>query len=105
MIAGRKIRWIEIVALFFLCTAAARAQRARGELHIEVRDTQGAAVALSGELVSAANQFRRTFETAADGHYVAQDLPFGVYRLSFHAEGFAPWSNLIEIRSEDHAGR
>jgi len=100
MIAGRKIRWIEIVALFFLCTAAARAQRARGELHIEVRDTQGAAVALSGELVSAANQFRRTFETAADGHYVAQDLPFGVYRLSFHAEGFAPWSNLIEIRSE-----
>jgi hypothetical protein len=38
--------------------------------------------------------------TGPDGHYVAQDLPFGVYRLSLRAEGFAPWSNLVEIRSE-----
>jgi TonB-dependent receptor-like protein len=100
MFASETIRVAVVVALLFLSAVRAEAQRARGELHIEVRDTQGAAVALSGELVSAANQFRRTFETAADGHYVAQDLPFGVYRLSFHAEGFAPWSNLIEIRSE-----
>src|SRR5439155_140757 len=27
-------------------------------------------------------------------------LFFGVYRLSLHAEGFAPWSNLVEMRSE-----
>ena len=100
MFASKTIRFPGVVALLFLSAVSAEAQRARGELHIEVRDTQGAAVALSGELVSAANQFRRTFETAADGHYVAQDLPFGVYRLSFHAEGFAPWSNLVEIRSE-----
>ncbi len=100
MFASKTIRFPGVVALLFLSAVSAEAQRARGELHIEVRDTQGAAVALSGELVSAGNQFRRTFETAADGHYVAQDLPFGVYRLSFHAEGFAPWSNLIEIRSE-----
>src|SRR6267154_6063299 len=100
MFASKTIRFTGVVALLFLSAVSAEAQSARGEVHIEVRDTQGAAVALSGELVSAANQFRRTFETAADGHYVAQDLPFGVYRLSFHAEGFAPWSNLIEIRSE-----
>src|SRR5260370_33962651 len=31
---------------------------------------------------------------------MAQDLPFGVYRLTLHAEGFAPWSDLVEIRSE-----
>jgi hypothetical protein len=91
---------IGILGLFFLCALNAEAQRARGELHIEVHDPQGAAVAPSGELVSEANQFRRTFVTATDGHYVAQDLPFGVYRLSLHAEGFAAWSNLIEIRSE-----
>ena len=100
MFSSKTIRGTVVVALLFLSAVSAEAQRARGELHIEVRDTQGAAVALSGELVSAANQFRRTFETAADGHYVAQDLPFGLYRLSFHAEGFAPWSNLVEIRSE-----
>jgi hypothetical protein len=93
-------RLIGMIALFYLCGLNAEAQRARGELHIEVHDPQGAAVAPSGELVSEANQFRRTFVTATDGHYVAQDLPFGVYRLSLHAVGFATWSNLIEIRSE-----
>jgi len=100
MLANKTRQWIGILALFFLCVLNAEAQRVRGELHIEVRDRQGAAVAPAGELVSEANQFRRTFTTATDGHYVAQDLPFGVYRLSLHAEGFAPWSNLIEIRSE-----
>lgn len=98
---SRKISQLTgILALFFLCVSGAEAQRARGELHIEVHDPQGSAVAPSGELVSEANQFRRTFITATDGHYVAQDLPFGVYRLSLQAEGFAPWSNLIEVRSE-----
>jgi len=35
-----------------------------------------------------------------EGRYIAQDLPFGVYRLSLQAEGFAAWSDLVEIRSE-----
>jgi hypothetical protein len=100
MLAKRIPQLIGIFALFFLCVSSAQAQRARGELHIEVHDPQGAAVAPAGELVSEANQFRRTFVTATDGRYIAQDLPFGVYRLSLHAEGFAAWSNLIEIRSE-----
>ena len=91
---------IGIFWLCFLCTLSAEAQRVRGELHIEVHDPQGATVAPSGELVSEANQFRRTFVTGPDGHYTAQDLPFGVYRLSLRADGFAPWSNLVEIRSE-----
>ena len=52
------------------------------------------------ELVSELNQFHRAFQVAADGRYVAQDLPFGVYRLSLHTDGFAPWSDLVEIRSE-----
>ena len=93
-------RLIGMIGLFCFCVWSAEAQRARGELRIEVHDPRGAAIAPSGELVSEANQFRRTFVTATDGHYVAQDLPFGVYRLSLRAEGFAPWSNLIEIRSE-----
>lgn len=76
------------------------AQRVRGELHIEVRDAQGAAIAPSGELSSDANQFRRTLAIGGDGRYLAQDLPFGVYRLSLHSKGFAPWGGLVEIRSE-----
>jgi hypothetical protein len=78
----------------------ATGQRARGALNLEVHDPQGATLAPSGELVSEANQIRRTFQVTADGRYTAQDLPFGIYRLSLNAEGFAAWSNLVEIRSE-----
>lgn len=31
---------------------------------------------------------------------MVQDLAFGVYRLSVRTEGFAPWSGLVEVRSE-----
>lgn len=76
------------------------AQRARGELRIEVRDPQGAAVPTGAELVSDANQLRRRFQVGVDGHFVVQDLAFGVYHLSVNAPGFAPWSGLVDVRSE-----
>ncbi len=100
MFSPKIIRATGIMALFFLCGMSARAQRVRGELRLEVHDPRGTALASDGELVSEANGFRRTFATGPDGRYVAQDLPFGVYRLSLQAEGFAPWSDLVEIRSE-----
>ena len=85
---------------FFLCALSARAQRMRGELRLEVHDPRGNAVSPGGELISEANGVRRTFVAGPDGRYVAQDLPFGVYRLSLQAQGFASWSDLVEIRSE-----
>jgi len=94
------LKCIGALALLFSYTQVAGAQRVRGELRIEVQDQGGAAVAPAGELVSEANHFHRAFQVLADGHYVAQDLPFGTYRLTLRTEGFAPWSNLIEIRSE-----
>lgn len=93
-------RYIGIVTLFFLSAVSARAQRVRGELRLEVHDPQGNVESPTGELVSEANGIRRTFVAGPEGRYVAQDLPFGVYRLSLQAEGFAPWSDLVEIRSE-----
>jgi len=93
-------RFIGVVAFFSLCVLSARAQRVRGELRLEVYDPHGTAVSPAGELVSEANGFRRTFVAGPEGRYVAQDLPFGVYRLSLQVEGFAPWSDLVEIRSE-----
>lgn len=78
----------------------ANAQRAHGEMRIEVRDPLGAAVPAETDLVSDANQFHRKFQVGADGRYVVQDLASGVYRLSVNAAGFAPWSGLVEVRSE-----
>ncbi len=72
----------------------------RGELHIEVHDAQGALLAPAAELVSEANQFHFSFAVGHDGRYVARNLPFGEYRLSLGAQGFAPWSGLVEIPSE-----
>src|SRR6266852_605985 len=100
MFHSKIMRAVRIFALFFLCAQSTWAQRVRGELRIEVHDLHGTAVAPSGELVSEANGFRRSFVAGPEGRYVAQDLPFGVYRLSLQAEGFAPWSDLVEIRSE-----
>jgi TonB-dependent receptor-like protein len=90
------------VAIAAVCLAATsvHAQRVRGELRIEVHDSDGAAVAADAELLSEANQLHRTFKIPQDGRYTAQDLPFGVYRLNINAEGFAPWSKLVDIRSE-----
>ena len=88
------------IILLFSVVPLARAQRVRGELHIEVHDSQGTAVAATAELVSEANQVHRTFQIAADGRSTLQDLPFGIYRLTLSAENFAPWNKLVEIRSE-----
>ena len=72
----------------------------RGELRLEVRDPHGATVSPAGELVSESNGVRRAFVAGPDGRFVAHDLQFVVYRLSLQAEGFALWSDLVEIRSE-----
>ena len=53
-----------VLALVLLAGKSVSAQRARGELRIEVRDPRGAAVPTEAELVSDANQFRRTFRVA-----------------------------------------
>jgi len=92
--------WLGLFAQLLLLHGAAGAQRARGELRIEVRDPQGAALAPAAELVSDANQFRRSFQITADGRYVLQDLPFGVYHLTLTAKGFTAWNDLVEVSSE-----
>src|ERR1700680_1837422 len=75
------------------------AQQDRGELRMEVRDPQGAALVAQGELVSVGNQFQLNFQVGDDGRYVAQGLAFGVYRVSLTHGGFVPSAQLVEIRS------
>jgi hypothetical protein len=101
------MRWrgaLRIAPIFLgfalLCSARANAQRVFGELHLEVQDQQGAPVPATAELISEANQVRRNFSADADGRATAQDVPFGLYRLSITQMGFAPAVQTIEIRSE-----
>jgi hypothetical protein len=95
-------RFIRIAGLlgcvwFFALPAAA--QRDRGELQIEVHDPQGATLSAFGELLSEGNQFHLDFTIGDDGRYAAQDLAFGVYRVSVSHLGFVPTVQLVEIRS------
>src|SRR5262249_7830764 len=93
--------FFSLAALFCLALAGpAPAQRLRGELHLEIRDPKGASVAAQGELLSEGNAFRRNFQIPNDGHYVLPDLPFGMYRLNLNAEGFASWSDVVNVHSE-----
>lgn len=96
----KSIRWLILFALMFWRAPIAHAQRARGELRIDVHDPQGAALAPTAELVGDANQVHRSFQINADGRFILQDLPFGVYHLTLTAKGFAPWNDLVEVSSE-----
>jgi hypothetical protein len=89
-----------LCSLLLLLPSLAHAQRERGELQLDVKDPQGRATSASGELVSQSNQFKKEFVVNADGKYLATELPFGIYRITISAEGFAPWTGLVEVRSE-----
>ncbi len=91
---------LSLLASILGAAPPAHAQRLRGELHLEIRDPKGASLAALGELLSEGNSFLRSFQVPNDGHVVLQDLPFGVYRLNLSAEGFAAWSDVVEIHSE-----
>ena len=70
-----------------------------GELRVSVIDQSGLPVQSSVELVSHANQVRRTLQSDVQGQVIAKQLPFGTYEIQVTHEGFAPFSGLLEIRS------
>src|SRR6267154_3595217 len=87
------------LALVLLSTASLWAQSNVGELRLKVTDPSGSGVKSSVELVSEANEFRKTFVTDDSGSVAAKRLPFGVYRIQVEQQGFAPFNEAVEIRS------
>jgi Outer membrane cobalamin receptor protein len=75
------------------------AQANTGELRISITDTGSLPVKTSLELVSEANQFHQHYATDEKGRAVAVRLPDGVYRVEVAAAGFAPVSELVDVRS------
>jgi len=75
------------------------AQSNSGELRLKVTDPAGLGVKSSVELVSEGNEVRKTLLTDETGNLTAKLLPFVVYRLEVQREGFALFSDSIEIRS------
>ena len=77
-----------------------QAQRNTGELRLFITDAAGLALEANGEIASQTLQLRRLFTTDSQGRYTARGLPYGLYRLRVERQGFAPITQLIEIRSE-----
>ncbi len=75
------------------------AQTNTGELRLRVTDPDGLGARSTIELVSESNQFRHTFTTDDSGTLVAKRLPFGLYQIQVQREGFATFSNSVEVRS------
>lgn len=96
-----EFRWIMKIRLILLVMWAVPlcAQSNTGELRIKVTDPAGLGVKSSVQLVSEANQIRKTLLTDDAGNVAAKLLPFGVYRVEVQREGFAPFSDSVEVRS------
>ena len=83
------LRFFGLVALVCLIAIAGFAQGSSAELHVVVKDAKGAAI--KGATVTARNEaqnFERTAAVAAEGEYVFQALPPGVYEVTVEAAGF-----------------
>ncbi|HEX4594640.1 MAG TPA: TonB-dependent receptor [Bryobacteraceae bacterium] len=92
-------RAFRILVCAVVCAIALLAQSDTGELRLKVTDQEGLPIPSSVELVSQVNQVRQKLETSVEGTLVVKRLPFGVYRLRVERAGFAPLSELVEIRS------
>ncbi len=85
--------------LLLVCASVLFAQSETGELRLTITDPSGLPLPSSVELISNSNQYRRSFTTDPVGKLVAKRLPFGLYRVRVQHQGFAPYAEIVEIRS------
>ena len=78
---------------------AADAQSSMGELRLSVTDPSGLGLKVPVELTCEANQYQQTYSTDDSGNVAVKHLPFGVYSVRIEHPGFAPFADVVEIRS------
>jgi outer membrane cobalamin receptor len=87
------------IILFFLSAVAAMGQSNTGELRLKVSDPSGLGIRANVTVVSEANQFHGTYISDDAGNVTVKRLPFGVYRIEIQHDGFAMFSESVEVRS------
>ena len=100
MLSGLSNSPIRLLAFFAIAAVCGTAQHQRGELRLEVHDAAGGALVAAVDLTSQINQLHRKASTDANGHYAAQDLPFGLYRVSVSDPGFQTFTQVVRVGSE-----
>lgn len=94
-----RARTAKVFAFFFFCSLLLFGQSNNGELRLRVADPSGLAVKTSIQIVSQANQYRRTLSTDDQGALTLQRLPFGVYQIQISQSGFAEVSQTVDVHS------
>jgi hypothetical protein len=91
------IVWIVVA----LCVGSApvHAQLSGGEIRVSVQDATGLPLRATGVLASDTAQTLRPFDTDDAGAAIFGRLPLGIYRLEVSSGGFAPHSELVDVRS------
>ncbi len=84
----------------FVClTPSLLGQSETGQLRLHVKDSAGADVAATVRLTNQATSTQQIISLPVEGRYFFKGLPLGPYQLLVTREGFAPFSELIRIRS------
>jgi len=94
------VKWrLSVLLWLFSLSPVVSAQSNSGELRLKVTDPDGLGVRSTVQLVSEANRFHKSLSTDAQGFLTAKLLPFGLYRIEVQQDGFAPFSESVEVRS------
>jgi len=91
------MRRLGVFLLF--CAVPLYGQTNTGELRLKVTDPSGLGVKVVVNIASEANQYRNALQTDDQGALDVQRLPFGIYQVEISREGFAEFSQTVEIRS------
>ena len=89
----------KVVVFFFFCSLLLFGQSNSGELRLRVTDPSGLAVKTTIQVVSEANQYRRSLSTDDQGTLTLQRLPYGVYQFNINQPGFAEVSQAVDVHS------
>jgi Carboxypeptidase regulatory-like domain/TonB-dependent Receptor Plug Domain len=93
-------RIFPLLALLFAALAAQAQSGNAGAVHGTVTDPTGAVIPKATvHLSNQVSGFERTATTDATGQFQFANVPFNPYRMSISANGFAPTSQNVEIRS------
>jgi hypothetical protein len=100
-IRGAILRTLPLAAVIFAALSAYAAQGGNaGTVQGIVTDSTGAVIpSATIHLTNGVSGFDRTASTDKLGQFTFNNVPFNPYRISIFANGFAPMSQSIEIRS------
>ncbi|HEX5236723.1 MAG TPA: TonB-dependent receptor [Silvibacterium sp.] len=87
------------LVLVLLAAMPVWAQVNYGEVHLKISNPNGAAVGASVELTCSGNGYEKEFSSDAAGEVDVLHLPYGAYQVQVREPGFAPFSEVIEVRS------